>query len=342
MNTVILKNKSKYKINNYILHKYSGLQNICKELDIPFTFNNRKNHADIINDLKKVYEENNVLTTEVYKKYGKYSITCVKNHFDGSWNNALEASNIPINIYKNVTKEDIKEDVLKFFKDKKVSSTLYRKHGKYSQCTIDRLFGSWKNLMQELNLPYLKKDYGFDEMLRQLSCVYQKYGYISKILIDEECDFSYQALFYYIKNKKELCDIFGNKKLFANTLSVKADLLKKILKLLYGEENVQVEKTWTWLKNDQTNKNLYIDFYIPKFNIAIEYDGEQHYKMFTSFYKTKNDFQKALKRDELKNNLLKKNKIDLIRIPYDFKICEKTVNELIINKLLERYKNVEI
>ena len=341
MNTVILKEKSNFKINNYLLHKYHGLQFLCNELDIPFTFNNRQNHQDVINDLLRVYNEQNYLSVEIYKKYGKYSVTCVKNHFNGSFNTALEKLGLPINMYKNVTKDDIKEDVLKFFEDKKVSSTLYRKDGKYSQCTIDRLFGSWKNLMKELNLPYTDKDYGFDEMLRQVDNVRKKYGYINRTLIDEECDFTYQALFYYIKDKSELCNLLNDKNLFPDTLSVKADILKKVLTLLYGEENVESEKTWRWLKNNKTRKNLYIDFYIKKINIAFEYDGEQNYKMYTSFYRTEKDFKDAKERDELKNKLLKEHNIDLIRIPYDFEICERTINGLIIDKILKRYKKYE-
>ena len=317
MTIQILKDNSKYKINNYILHKFGGLQLICQELNIPFTRGNMINHQDVINDLLRVYHEQGYLSVDTYTQYGKYSVTCVKNHFQGSFNNALEELGVPINMYKNVTKEDVKEDVLKFFKNKKVSSTLYRKDGKYSQCTIDRLFGSWKNLMKELNLPYTNKDYGFDEMLRQVQNVKNKYGYINRTLIDEECDFSYQALFYYIKDKNELCDLLNDKNLFPNTLSVKADILKKILILLYGEENVQCEKTWDWLKNCKTGKNLYIDFYIEKINIAFEYDGQQHYQMYTSFYRTEKDFDDANKRDRLKDKLLKDHEIDLIRIPYN-------------------------
>ena len=64
MNTVILKEKSNFKINNYLLHKYHGLQFLCNELDIPFTFNNRQNHQDVINDLLRVYNEQNYLSVE--------------------------------------------------------------------------------------------------------------------------------------------------------------------------------------------------------------------------------------------------------------------------------------
>ena len=39
--------------------------------------------------------------------------------------------------------------------------------------------------MKEMDLPYTAHDYGFDEMLRQLNNVYEKYGCINKTLIDD-------------------------------------------------------------------------------------------------------------------------------------------------------------
>ena len=37
--------------------------------------------------------------------------------------------------------------------------------------------------------------------MKAINNVRKKYGYINRTLIDEECDFTYQALFYYIKDK---------------------------------------------------------------------------------------------------------------------------------------------
>lgn len=58
------------------------------------------------------------------------------------------------------------------------------------------------------------------------------------------------------------------------------------------------------------NKSKYrFDFYIPKYNLAIEYQGEQHFR--------DNSFSNAVqKRDEIKRNYCKENKIDLLEISY--------------------------
>jgi len=62
------------------------------------------------------------------------------------------------------------------------------------------------------------------------------------------------------------------------------------------------------------DSNLRFDFYLPDYNLAIEYDGELHFKNieFSKLKETK-------KRDFLKNKLCYIYKINLIRIPYHFK-----------------------
>ena len=67
------------------------------------------------------------------------------------------------------------------------------------------------------------------------------------------------------------------------------------------------------------NKNpLPFDFYLPKENILIEVDGEQHYK---DYYNKKTlrkgeTFKERQKLDNIKNNFCRKENIKLIRIPY--------------------------
>lgn len=62
-------------------------------------------------------------------------------------------------------------------------------------------------------------------------------------------------------------------------------------------------------------QQLPFDFYLPKYNILIEYDGEQHYKMF-DYFGGFDKFVNTKIRDTIKNEYCKKNNIKLIRIPY--------------------------
>ncbi|MHB9925527.1 hypothetical protein [Clostridium botulinum] len=65
-------------------------------------------------------------------------------------------------------------------------------------------------------------------------------------------------------------------------------------------------------KNCKNKRPLPFDFYIPKYNICIEYDGEFHYKKTT----LGNDLKIQKSHDKIKNNYCKNNNIKLLRIPY--------------------------
>ena len=59
-------------------------------------------------------------------------------------------------------------------------------------------------------------------------------------------------------------------------------------------------------------KTLPFDFYLPQYNICIEYDGEFHYKMIMGY----DEFINQKIRDTIKTVYCKENNIKLIRIPY--------------------------
>ena len=58
------------------------------------------------------------------------------------------------------------------------------------------------------------------------------------------------------------------------------------------------------------------DFYLPRENCLIEYDGIQHFQQVKHFHKTRQDFLKAQERDRKKNNYALAHQIPLYRIPY--------------------------
>lgn len=74
----------------------------------------------------------------------------------------------------------------------------------------------------------------------------------------------------------------------------------------------------TYSRQEHFNRDLHdikpipLDFYLPEFNLAIEFDGQGHYYPVwgeESFYRT-------LLHDGMKNNYCRWNHIDLLRIPY--------------------------
>lgn len=69
---------------------------------------------------------------------------------------------------------------------------------------------------------------------------------------------------------------------------------------------------------------LPFDFYLPQFNICIEFQGEQHYKKTSLLWS-----EELIKHDEIKRNFCYENNIKLIEIPwYDIDNIEKYLNFL--------------
>lgn len=77
-------------------------------------------------------------------------------------------------------------------------------------------------------------------------------------------------------------------------------------------------------------RTLPFDFFIPEWNLAIEFDGEQH---FINIF-GEDSLKKTQYHDEIKNNYCKTNGIDLIRIPY----WERNNISQVLDKELQKYR----
>ena len=98
----------------------------------------------------------------------------------------------------------------------------------------------------------------------------------------------------------------------------------------------ETQKTFT---NCLSNKGflLRFDFYLPEYNVLIEYDGQQHFKEVECFNETLKEIQE---RDEIKNSWCKNNHITLIRIPYyDY---DKINLNYLIDKIEEEDNKINI
>ena len=79
-------------------------------------------------------------------------------------------------------------------------------------------------------------------------------------------------------------------------------------------------------------KRLPFDFYLPKVNLAIEYDGIQHFMPIKQFG-GENEFEKVKIKDKIKTDYCKNNNIELFRISYNDNIIKSLIylfDELII------------
>ena len=107
--------------------------------------------------------------------------------------------------------------------------------------------------------------------------------------------------------------------------SGKKSKMEENIGLKLSELGVRIErqKTFKWLKY---KKNLFLDFYLPEYNIAIEVQGDQHYTPIERFGGIE-DYELRLARDKTKRKLCKEHGIEL------FYITKKRYN---INEILER------
>lgn len=87
-----------------------------------------------------------------------------------------------------------------------------------------------------------------------------------------------------------------------------------------------------------SGKLLSFDFYLPNYDLYIEYDGEQHFEWHNdnNGWNTKEQVEKTKKLDSIKNKYCEEHGINLIRIPYwDY----DKLSEDYLMKLIENAKN---
>jgi hypothetical protein len=105
------------------------------------------------------------------------------------------------------------------------------------------------------------------------------------------------------------------------------NVFDSLIKLGFNE--IDIEKQF---RINVDNRNLKMDFYLPKFNTYIEYDGEQHYRPVSVFGGEKG-YAVQYVRDVVKNDYVVSNNVKLIRITYeaDFNDIEEFLRQELNN-----------
>lgn len=67
-----------------------------------------------------------------------------------------------------------------------------------------------------------------------------------------------------------------------------------------------------WLKNPQTGRRLELDFYCAELQLAVEYNGMQHYRFTPRFHKTAEDLGAQQYRDSMKRLLCARRGVRLV------------------------------
>ena len=104
---------------------------------------------------------------------------------------------------------------------------------------------------------------------------------------------------------------------------------EKYIRNYLDEHNIKYEPQKRF-KDLKDKKLLSYDFYLPKYNILIEYQGIQHYESISFNNKDKTDLEKQQLHDKLKREYAKNNGYKLLELHYSLDTQEK------VNKYLTR------
>jgi len=100
-------------------------------------------------------------------------------------------------------------------------------------------------------------------------------------------------------------------------------------KLLPGEEIINEHHIGNRMK---------LDVYCPRFKLAAEYHGRQHFYYTSRFFDSKYDFEEAQKRDEIKAQYCKDNGIALVV----FRYCDSLTEKSVYDRMLDAIRNTPI
>ncbi len=118
---------------------------------------------------------------------------------------------------------------------------------------------------------------------------------------------------------------------FLDNQSKGEKICSDIMKELYPLYNF-IKVRPDWLKNKETGHNLELDLYCQNLNIAIEYNGKQHYDYCEHFHKNIESLNKQIIRDNMKKELCQKNNVKLIIVSYKLEKKED-IKQYIQNEL---------
>lgn len=111
------------------------------------------------------------------------------------------------------------------------------------------------------------------------------------------------------------------------------DLCASIISNLLNEKPLKNIRPY-WLRNPNTGRNLEIDMYFPNNKVAVEYNGEQHYKT-TYFNSVGDSLDEIRKRDRLKKNIIKSS-TDMVKsfiiFTYRNVLSEENIRSILVKR----------
>ena len=207
-------------------------------------------------------------------------------------------------------------------------------YGKINHKVIVRLWGSFSNLYQQENVAQKPSQKGVKINPNQYYINLLK-EYINKYSITELSTSSLRRICSDLNISTQTLDERGlTTRIISNILKIKYSKRRflneenriKVVSKILNEKPIKQYRC-DKIKN---KRKLPIDAYFPKSNIALEYNGEQHYIFVNKFHKSKNDLYKQIKRDKKKYKKIYKSGMKLLIIKYsdNLQIITNKINKL--------------
>lgn len=294
-----------------------------------------------INEINRIYSEKGKITEKLIKEHACISSDSIKRRF-GSLSNAYREAGIELKQgqRKMVSKEEITKEIMRLKEEYGyISKPIMEKYSSYSPKIVQRLFGSFSNMYIELNLDrhFSGRIPTDEELIIEADRIYKEHGFLSYDLIEKFSSISttcfkdrakknnWEGISYY---RKEVgCD--------EPTLdwgeSPSAKFAINKFTEVIGENPIK-EKTFDWLLNKATGQKLRIDAYYPNANIAIEYNGPQHYYVDGRYTKDEEALEYRKTLDMIKYDLIKEHNIHLIVIHFKDKINDEYIKKKLSTK----------
>jgi len=256
----------------------------------------------------------------------KVSIICPKHgEFRQTPDNHLQGNNCPKCVGKSMTNEDILIKFNETHSNKYDYSNVYYVNGKTKVKIICPEHGEFKQLpYPHINGQGCPRCFGLNK-------TNEIFINDSKLIHGDRYDYS---KIEYINNKCKViikCPEHGEFKQTPNMHlqgngcpTCKESVGEKLVRgyLICNNINFSPQHSFNECKNVCA---LPFDFYLPEYNVCIEYDGIQHFKPI-SFFGGIGGFNNRKRNDNIKNRFCENNNIDLLRIPYDSDVFESLSN----------------
>lgn len=293
----------------------------------------------VISELLDLHKKYEYLSESLINANCSFSRRAIRTHF-GNIGNFMKEFNIKNNINppqkprKSHKKTWTKEEVISKLKEIEesfgyVSKSLLEKIKSPTPKVIYRIWKDFYSMYEETGIKQKIANepiYSKESLIEELNRLYSLYNGITREIINQYSTISYMPFYREFKTIENMYLAIKANYKREYYLSKSANAIISIIKRELDDIPI-LEFRDKRIKNPKTNRALRIDAYFPKYNLAIEIHGLQHYTKKSHFFKTDKEFKYRKALDRLKRMQLKKYGFNYIELKYSLSI--NSIKEII-------------